>query len=67
MPDQLYVSYWLRGFTGPNMPRHFDKALRWFPFSQIPGTRLCGAPNVVSVKPARSVPGFSYPVQGRAR
>ena len=35
MPDQLYVSYWLRGFTGPNMLRHFDKALRRFPFSRL--------------------------------
>jgi hypothetical protein len=41
MPDRLYVSYWLRGFTGPNMPRHFDKALRQFPFSRLkPGAAL---------------------------
>ena len=35
MPDQLYVSYWLRGFTGENMLRHLDKALRLFPFSRL--------------------------------
>ena len=41
MPDQLYVSYWLRGFTGPNMLRHLDKALRLFPFSRLkPGVAL---------------------------
>jgi len=41
MPDQLYLSYWLRGFTGPNMLRHFEKALRVFPFSRLkPGAAL---------------------------
>ena len=41
MPDQLYVSYWLRGFTGENMLRHLDKALRLFPLSRLkPGVVL---------------------------
>lgn len=41
MADQLYVSYWLAGFTGTNMLRHLDKALRLFPFSRLrPGVAL---------------------------
>lgn len=35
MADQLYLSYWLRGFTGPNMLRHFQKLLSVFPFSTL--------------------------------
>lgn len=31
MADRLYVSYWLRGFTGRNMLRHFERMLRAFP------------------------------------
>ena len=33
MADQLYLSYWLRGFTANNMLRHFERMLRLFPFS----------------------------------
>ncbi len=35
MPDRLYLSYWLRGFTEHNMLRHFENALRHFPFSRM--------------------------------
>ena len=35
MADQMYLSYWLRGFTARNMLRHFDRLLRKFPFSTI--------------------------------
>lgn len=35
MADQLYVSYWLRGFTEHNMLRHFEGMLRKFPFSRL--------------------------------
>jgi hypothetical protein len=35
MPDQLYLSYWLRGFTGQNMLRHYEKMLRLFPYSRL--------------------------------
>lgn len=35
MADQLYLSYWLRGFTEYNMLRHFETALRKFPFSRL--------------------------------
>ena len=33
MADRLFLSYSLRGFTGMNMLRHFEKMLRVFPFS----------------------------------
>jgi hypothetical protein len=35
MPDRLYLSAWLRGFTATNMLRHYEKALQLFPFSQL--------------------------------
>lgn len=35
MADQLYLSYWLRGFTEHNMLRHFEVLLRKFPFSRL--------------------------------
>jgi len=35
MADQLYLSYWLRGFGGLNMLRHFEKMLRTFPYSRL--------------------------------
>jgi hypothetical protein len=35
MADQLYVSYWLRGFTEHNMTRHFEAVLRAFPVSRL--------------------------------
>jgi len=33
MADQLYLSYWLRGFSEENMLRKFERLLRTFPFS----------------------------------
>ncbi len=35
MADQLYLSYWLRGFTEQNMLRHFEKMVARFPFSRL--------------------------------
>lgn len=35
MADQLYLSYWLRGFTQHNMFEHFENVLRQFPFSRL--------------------------------
>ncbi|HME10321.1 MAG TPA: hypothetical protein VKG25_24935 [Bryobacteraceae bacterium] len=35
MADQLYLSYWLRDFTGLNMLRQYEKLLRLFPFSRL--------------------------------
>ena len=35
MADQLYLSYWLNGFSGHNMLRHYEKMLRMFPFSRL--------------------------------
>ena len=41
MPDQLYVSYWLRVSPGRTCCGIFDKALRRFPFSRLkPGVAL---------------------------
>src|SRR5713226_5314737 len=42
--DQLYLSYWLRGFTEQNMLRHYEKMLKLFPFS-----RLARQPSVFKV------------------
>jgi len=36
MADQLYLSYWLRGFTEKNMLRQFERLIRTFPFSLNP-------------------------------
>ncbi len=35
MPDPLYLSCWLRGFTEHNMLRAYEKLLRLFPFSLL--------------------------------
>ena len=35
MADQLYLSYWLNGFTQLNMLRHYEKLLQLFPFSRL--------------------------------
>ena len=35
MADQLYLSYWLRGFTEHNMLRHWERMLLRFPFSRL--------------------------------
>jgi hypothetical protein len=41
MADQLYLSYWLRGFSEHNMLRHFERMLRLFPRSRLgPGALL---------------------------
>lgn len=35
MADQLYVSYWLRGFTAMGMLPQFEKAIAKLPFSKL--------------------------------
>jgi hypothetical protein len=35
VPDQLYISWRLRGFTAANMTRHFAQLLGAFPFSRL--------------------------------
>lgn len=35
MADQLYLSYWIRGFTQHNALRHFEGVLKKFPFSRL--------------------------------
>lgn len=35
MADRLYLSYWLRGFNGLSMLRHYEKMLKAFPFSKL--------------------------------
>ncbi len=37
MADQLYLSYWISGFTEHNMLRFFEKSLRLFPVSRLNG------------------------------
>jgi len=35
MSEQVYLSFWLRGFTEHNMLRHLQNALSCFPFSRL--------------------------------
>lgn len=35
MSDRLYLSYWIRGFNGTSMLRHYEKILQLFPFSKL--------------------------------
>jgi len=35
VPDRLYLSCWVRGFTETNALRHFGKMLERFPFSRL--------------------------------
>ena len=35
MPDRLYLSCWIRGFSEQNMLRYFEKLLGLFPYSQL--------------------------------
>lgn len=35
MADQLYLSYWIKGFTEHNMFQHFEPAFRKFPYSRL--------------------------------
>ncbi len=35
MPDRLYLSCWIRGFSEQNMLRHFEKLLGVFPYSKL--------------------------------
>ncbi len=35
MSDQLYLSYWIRGFNASSMLRHYEKVLQLFPFSNL--------------------------------
>jgi hypothetical protein len=35
MAELLFLSCWVRGFTGHNMLAHFEKVLRVFPFSKL--------------------------------
>ena len=37
MADQLYLSYWIDGFTEHTMLRYYEKALRLFPVSRLNG------------------------------
>src|SRR5579863_2134678 len=35
MSDRLYLSCWVRGYSFPNMLRHFETMLGLFPFSRL--------------------------------
>ena len=47
MADQLYLSYWLHGYSEQNMLRHYEKMLRLFPFSQL--SRQAGVFRIIPV------------------
>jgi hypothetical protein len=51
MPDRLYLSYWLRGFTEHNMLRHFEVLLRKFPFSRLAPRLSCRVYAIEMVEP----------------
>jgi hypothetical protein len=35
MADQLYLSYWVNGYTENNMLRHYERLLKLFPYSRL--------------------------------
>jgi hypothetical protein len=66
MPDRLYLSYRLRGFTAQNMLRHFEKALRVFPFSRLrPGAAIAVYAVEIAERRFSSAPGPKRPTPAR--
>lgn len=60
--DELYLSYWVRGFTPHNMLRHFERILRKFPFSWLgPGIRLVRIYGIEYVEPPLFEQAFPEP------
>lgn len=52
MPDQIFLSLWIRGFDGDTMLRHFQDLLRVFPFSRLrPGISLLRVYAIEFVEP----------------
>jgi len=62
MADRLYLSYWLHGFTVPNMLRHYEKMLRLFPYSRLLfGAAVFKVIPVAYSEPARIEETFAMP------
>jgi hypothetical protein len=62
MADQLYLSYWLNGFTPYNMLRHYEKMLRLFPFSRLAlGATVFKVTPIAFSEPARIEQSFTMP------
>jgi hypothetical protein len=62
MADQLYLSYWLHGFTPQNMLRHYEKMLRLFPFSRLAlGAAVFKVIPIAYSEPARIEQSFTMP------
>ena len=64
MADQLYLSYWLRGFTGHNMLRHFSIMLAKFPFSRLSPPAVLRVRAVDETEPIVFERGFEEPQPG---
>jgi hypothetical protein len=62
MADQLYLSYWLNGFTVQNMPRHYEKMLRLFPYSRLMfGASVFKIISIAYSEPARVEETYTLP------
>jgi hypothetical protein len=64
MADQLYLSYWLRGFTEHNMLRHFSTMLSKFPFSRLSPAAVLRVRAVDETEPVLFESGFEEPQSG---
>lgn len=62
MADRLYLSYWLRGFTGFNMLRHFGTMLQTFPVSRLRPVALLRVHAVSLVEPPVLEQEFGEPL-----
>ena len=64
MADQLYLSYWLHGFTPQNMLRHYEKMLRLFPYSRLmQGASVLKVIPIAYSEPALIEQAFTLPDQ----
>src|SRR5689334_14787052 len=62
MADQLYLSYWLNGYTTPNMLRHYEKMLRLFPYSRLAlGASVFKVIPITYSEPARLEQSWTMP------
>lgn len=63
MPDQVYLSLWIRNFQESNMLRHFDNLLHAFPFSKLrPGIAGVRVHAIEESEPAVFEQVFTGPV-----
>lgn len=64
MADQLYLSYWLRGFTENNMLRHFSAMLNKFPFSRLSPPAVLRVRAIDETEPVLFERAFEEPQPG---